>query len=668
MEAAEKKTPTTARYTVLPGKVESGTGVGYNEEPYVWKHQSWHILFRGEQIGVIMLAADSRKTNKREKYEAKTMRRDGHIDSYLSSHASFYAAKLAIIQAHREAKHEPKRKPAEPVLRLLDHEDADFYPTPGALAGKMMQFVDFAKVQSILEPSAGKGDLAHAVIRAGKARSWRRFRTYDATFDLDCIEQDENLRHILTGKGYRVIADDFLTFTTHKHYDLIAMNPPFSCGDLHLLAAIEMQKNGGQIVCLLNAETLRNPCTNSRKLLSAMLDKYYANVRFIEGAFKRAERPSDVTVAIVYIEIPDKKDESEIYAKLHRAATERMDASQPTALIGGDYVSRLVTQYNIEAQASLAFFREYNGLVPYILSGDDEYASPLFTLRIDGSDVNGRVGSMTANRYMCCVRAKYWSKLFSIPQLTERFTSNLLDTYRNKIQDMREYDFSEYNIRQVLCELNVSLRQGVHAAIEELFDKLSAEHAYFPECKTIHYYNGWVTNKAHKINNKCIIPTYGCFADCRYSTPREPLDFYKCYALLSDLEKTLNYLDRGETPNVTLEHTLRAANTCGRTRDIPCKYFSVTFYKKGTCHIKFHEQRIVDVLNIYIGRKRSWLPPYYGKARYEDMDAKGRAIIDEFQGKEAYEAVMLEPERYLYETDAMPLLGMEAMGEEETTA
>ena len=40
------------------------------------------------------------------------------------------------------------------------------------------------------------------------------------------------------------------------------MNPPFSEGDKHLLKAINIMKNGGQIVCILNAETIKNPYSN----------------------------------------------------------------------------------------------------------------------------------------------------------------------------------------------------------------------------------------------------------------------------------------------------------------------------------------------------------------------------------------------------------------------
>ena len=38
-----------------------------------------------------------------------------------------------------------------------------FYPTPETIANKMLEGIDFTFIQTVLEPSAGKGDLIAAV-------------------------------------------------------------------------------------------------------------------------------------------------------------------------------------------------------------------------------------------------------------------------------------------------------------------------------------------------------------------------------------------------------------------------------------------------------------------------------------------------------------------------
>ena len=48
-----------------------------------------------------------------------------------------------------------------------------FYPTPAALAEKMLAGLDMNYVSSVLEPSAGKGDLVTAIARKNQP-SWSR--------------------------------------------------------------------------------------------------------------------------------------------------------------------------------------------------------------------------------------------------------------------------------------------------------------------------------------------------------------------------------------------------------------------------------------------------------------------------------------------------------------
>lgn len=181
--------------------------------------------------------------------------------------------------------------------------DNEFYPTPQKLVDKMLSGIEFEKVNTALEPSAGKGDIADALKKRLASAHWR-WDDKSVGNILDCVEIDPNLRHILTGKGYRVVHDDFLTFRTHKKYDLIVMNPPFSNGDLHLLKALELMQDGGTVVCLLNAETIRNCYSNSRKLLFQKLSELNAQITYLNDAFRSAERSANVDVALVKVEVP----------------------------------------------------------------------------------------------------------------------------------------------------------------------------------------------------------------------------------------------------------------------------------------------------------------------------------------------------------------------------
>ena len=81
-------------------------------------------------------------------------------------------------------------------------EDVGFYPTPPELVEKMLEGVEWRSIKTVLEPSAGKGNIVYGVLNAiykYRHRNWRSF--YDSRdfmgITIDCIEIDPNLRGVL---------------------------------------------------------------------------------------------------------------------------------------------------------------------------------------------------------------------------------------------------------------------------------------------------------------------------------------------------------------------------------------------------------------------------------------------------------------------------------------
>jgi len=89
-------------------------------------------------------------------------------------------------------------------------QDLQFYPTPKSLLDRITDSLKWTKITSVLEPSAGKGDIAEYV----KEKLNTSYTRYD--IQIDCIEKDSALRKILEGKEYHVIHDDFLTYHGRK--------------------------------------------------------------------------------------------------------------------------------------------------------------------------------------------------------------------------------------------------------------------------------------------------------------------------------------------------------------------------------------------------------------------------------------------------------------------
>lgn len=525
------------------------------------------------------------------------------------------------------------------------NSNPDFYPTPSNLIHKMLSHLDFRYIKSVLEPSAGKGDIVEAI--TNKFKNNQSSYNKNNNFDIDTIELDNNLQYILQGKKFRLVHDDFLSYDTFKKYDAIILNPPFSQGDKHLLKAIEMQQQGGKIVCLLNADTLRNPYSNSRKELVRQLEKYNAQVEHIENAFLDSERKTGVTVSLIYIDIPQIEYNSVILDELKQDESYK-DNNQYNSdkLINSDFIKGIVEQYNYEVKAGLKLINEYNSLIPLMLRSFKDDNKPVLKLELEYKDEEG---STLENAYIKQIRSKYWKALFSNDKFMGLFTSNLKQKYMQRVGELKNYDFSLYNIYTLRIQISKEMTQGVEDTILNLFEEFSHKHYYDETSKNIHLYNGWKTNKSFKINKKVIIPLSG-FNE--FWGKYEPTN-YKILDKLKDIEKVFNYLDNGETEEIDITDSLKMAEHYQETKKIDVKYFNITFYKKGTCHIEFKNIDLLHKFNLFGSQRKGWLPPSYGKTNYDNMPNEEKEVINQFEGEESYNKVMSNQTYYIMDTSEL---------------
>lgn len=553
-----------------------------------------------------------------------------------------------LIQADRKnnkASIRPSR-PA-PVTMLPAGDGSEFYPTPMAVAGRMFGKIKWDGVYTVLEPSAGKGDLLEALDRykGGKEKDNAK------EIDVDCLEIDDNLRAILKDRGWRTVGEDFFDFQTVKKYDAIIMNPPFSCGDKHLLRAISLleRNGGGQIVCLLNENTIKNPYTSTRKALQSKLDQYGAKCDFLHGAFKKAERKSDVDTVIVSLTVPEPLARSRILEFLEKAqkAKTETDAgpiTQEVARRSSDWLEQMVLDYEIDVSATVRFLREYAGI--------REHLHGLY-LNYDNKTQKVEINSRTINEALKNVREVYWRKLLNdkrFEMLVGKLTSNMYDEYRRNIGVFSNCDFSRDNIKKLVLELQGQLNMGIKAELLKLFETFTA-YDLREDSDHIHYFNGWKTNNCYKVGKRCIVPM-----DHAFGYESSKLSEYEVKKFLDDIQKVLDFLDRGQTDwgsNLSLEIAIANSHRSG-FRKVETHYFYATFYKKGTVHVSFKPEmmHVIDRLNIFAAMEKTWLPPYYGKVRYEEMDEEGKSVINSFHGdvrnpQEEYAKVVKNPENYL---------------------
>lgn len=505
----------------------------------------------------------------------------------------------------------------------------NFYPTPRKLVKEILPR-ELWKYGCILEPSAGKGDIVDEIKSEG------------GDLVVDCIEINPELQATLRGKKYNVVANDFLTFTPQYHYDLIIMNPPFDKGATHLLKALDVEKKGGRVICILNAETLKNPYSNERKVLAQKLETLDASIVYKTSSFTSAERTTDVEIAVIDVEIPEDVGTSFIYTSLKEKMYTDIN-EQATDVVNADYLCAAVANYNLEIESGLKLIREYKALSPYIMSSIQvrEYDAPILQLKIGD-------GELSEVQYVQRVRMKYWRALFMDERFTGAMTSEQRSDYEEKVCDLVNFDFCMSNIKELQMQMCKNLVSGIEDTIMKLFDDLSYQYSWSPEFgNNIHYYNGWSTNKAWFVNSKVILPMK-VYNDI---WKKMKISGYDIVKILYDMEKAFNYLAGCPGADVYIKSILQSAEDADITKNVKCKYFTLTFYKKGTCHITFNDMDLLKKLNIFGGKGKNMLPPRYGKVKYDDFSEKEKEVVNEFDGGKAeYMKIYNGSDKYIIET------------------
>lgn len=542
-----------------------------------------------------------------------------------------------------------------------------FYPTPLSLVEKMYNKINWHKVKSILEPSAGKGDiikgLKNTFIKEEKEK-YSKYDLYNKTpkwnVSIDCVEIDPNLVAILKDEkingtilnAYNVTQADFLTWDTFSRYDLIAMNPPFAEGDKHLLKAIELCRTGGQIVCILNAETLKNPYSLIRQDLIQQLEHYHADIEYLQDEFIDSEHKTDVEIALVYVDIPEIEYDYDMFTKMNRAQEYKSkydSMSNDYQLATNDVIANVLKQYNDECVLGLSLIDTFDRFESIIPKG--ERNNSLIGIHINSRDSDNEKYSKH-NAFLRELRAKYWNILFSSDAIAPMLTQATRDYFRANLEQFRAFDFTLSNIKEIQLELSKRMSTNMEDAILEQFDKLTYKNS-MSNSSNVHYYNGWCTNDAYKLNKKIIIPCYGVFDD-RYCNS---WDLWKAEEKLDEIEKILIFLNGGFTAEHRVDWIIRSYQSSKNYNGekIHCAFFDIEFKKKGTIHLWFTNEELLKKWNIFAGKKKNFLPNDYGTKVYKDMTSEEQNIVNAFEGEKSYKETISNQNYYLGTVSPMAL-------------
>ena len=463
-----------------------------------------------------------------------------------------------------------------------------FYPTPPELALKMFKKIDWENVRNILEPSAWKGDIINC-FNENKYELTRSRRPEWFWFEIDL-----NLREMLKYKC-ELLWFDFLGFKDQFiEFDAVVMNPPFKNGVDHILKAWDILNNG-QVVCILNAETVRNPNSEKRKRLIALIEEYW-EVEYIESAFEEAERKTSVEVAMVYLKKKDNR-----YENIFAGFEDNLN-SEYESLFSEVEDNEIVKKWDIETLLAYNRIIKKQIVETAISRAKLGHYISNFWEKLDNSYIADEWGltessfKETIVSWVKSVNRSCWNSFFNTNStIRSRMTSKVYKDFIQKYSQSN-MDFTQDNIHYVVQAIIASSWDIHKQNMEELFDKfIQYADDTQREARKTNY--GW------KIGKKVILP-YMC-DKWRYNGVRIP---YSSIHKLWDIEKVLCTLGAKDFNKIYSSQNLDQFKW-----DIDSwvwfsyDLFKVKFFKKWTMHLEFHDQELVDKFNYEVAKSKMWI-------------------------------------------------------------
>lgn len=212
--------------------------------------------------------------------DGSALRLSGRIDPNLYTRCDKVLRAAGGQWSRRAQAHLFPQDPA-PLLKqilatgqLAVPQDVGYFPTPLPVVRRLIELADLRAGLEVLEPSAGRGAIAHAAAAAGCL--------------VDCVELlDDNVRALIeSGTARTVTAGDFLGLDPEPAYDRVVMNPPFAHDLAHIAHARAFLKPDGLLVTVMSAGVTAHATQAARQFRAQVEDGGGQMEELPRGMFK----------------------------------------------------------------------------------------------------------------------------------------------------------------------------------------------------------------------------------------------------------------------------------------------------------------------------------------------------------------------------------------------
>ena len=411
------------------------------------------------------------------------------------------------------------------------------------------------------------------------------------------------------------------------------MNPPFDRGEEHLLKAWEILDHG-DIVCLLNAETVRNPYSKSRQLLCNIIGDNNGTIEYLGDCFATAERKTNVNVALVRLHKPEKTNRFQFDLKDKQRVKEFNVNTEDykNQVLLRDTIGNMMLQIQEGLKQYELYRQAYNGMKFYLepLFDKGTYSLGEFMKDMRGSEME------MYNSISQRINERAWRKTMDNFDFKQYMTSSVYADFNDYMKVSSNLAFSKENVSQLVETLFLNRFQILDQSITQVFDYFTDYHKE----NRLHI-EGWKTNDKWKVNRKVILPnvvkwnidymspssikTTGARMQIAYHTTSKFTDIDKCMCYITGTDyDSCNTLADSIERKFKRMGNIRTGDSFDNTGE--SEFFTYKFWKKGTLHITFKDEFLWQEFNMRACNGKNWLPEYEKKEWQKAKETKAEPI------------------------------------------
>lgn len=537
-------------------------------------------------------------------------------------------------------------------------DEFQYYPTPRHLA-KIVWKGFKTPVTRILDPEAGGGDLVIPFLqdfpedwdeRVAKRRSEAYYQErYYNNVDWYACEINMQMHANLKEAGATIVGCDFLSMQSASMFSHVVMNPPFRHGAKHLMHAWNIFY-AGEIGCILNATTIRNPSSPEARKIVELIEKY-GSVQYLENQFigDEVERQTAVEVAVIHLhKVPDAAlNLDSILSNLRPDAyvprDDEFDALHSIAL-PMNFIERVMIDYTVAFNAARAAAE-----AQVIYEATEQRLGFTFSeMQTQGVDATARPASIKVAEetrkvltgMLDGLRERAWGQVLRSSDVLDLLTTKGRKAVEAQFSTISQMEFNRDNILAFISGLQAAQGELAKDMALEVFDMIIGK-----DTSNCTFYKSWKSNEKHRRLGMRIKKSRFVLPLEKYSMLTRSLS---CDASnhLRDMDRVFEMLAKFAESNGenVARNYFGLYSTANREYDrlrngerVKTTWFDIRFYPgAGTFHFYPNSQLMIDKLNHFVGAARQWLPPDMEQAnadfkkQYDEAEKLTDAYHDQY--------------------------------------